>query len=77
MKLVKLCVQLIVFLLIFCVPSLSRGGMVNEKTPDFMLRDINGKAVSLKDLHGKVVFVDFWASWCPPCKKEFPGSIES
>lgn len=44
------------------------------KTPalDFKLKDLNGKEVSLSDFKGKKVFLNFWASWCPPCKAEMP-----
>jgi peroxiredoxin len=41
--------------------------------PDFTLPDLNGRAVSLKDFRGKVVFLNFWATWCKPCEEEMPS----
>ncbi len=43
--------------------------------PDFELPDLNGKNIKLSDFKGKVVFLNFWATWCPPCKREIPGFI--
>jgi peroxiredoxin len=43
---------------------------------DFTLKDMNGASVKLADFKGKVILVNFWATWCPPCKAEIPGFIE-
>ena len=45
----------------------------NSSNIDFQMKDLNGNIVSLSDLKGKVVFLNFWATWCPPCIAEMPS----
>jgi thiol-disulfide isomerase/thioredoxin len=45
----------------------------NSATPDFSLPGFDGKTVSLKNFRGKTVFLNFWATWCVPCREEMPA----
>ncbi|WP_316845464.1 TlpA disulfide reductase family protein [Pedobacter psychrodurus] len=47
--------------------------MIKLPSPGFTLKDLDGNTVSLKDLKGKVIVLDFWSTWCVPCKKSFPA----
>lgn len=57
----------IIFLMISLVSFSS-----SAKAPDFNLKDQYGVTHSLENYKGKVIFLNFWATWCPPCKKEMP-----
>lgn len=48
------------------------GTEIGMQAPDFELRNINNEKVSLSDYRGQKVFLNFWASWCPPCRQEMP-----
>ncbi|CAI6084303.1 TlpA family protein disulfide reductase [Cohnella sp. JJ-181] len=52
-------------------PAAAEGRL--EAAPDFTLKDLDGNAVSLRDLRGKAVYLNFWTTWCKWCKKEMPA----
>jgi peroxiredoxin len=83
-KILSKCLILLLLLLVLPLPA---GGVEEDlflkikispikgdkKAPDFSLIDLNGRKVGLKQFKGKTIFLNFWATWCGPCKEEMPS----
>lgn len=53
-----------------------KQAMKGDEAPDFTLSDLNGSDVRMSDLRGQVVLIEFWATWCPPCRESIPAMNE-
>jgi thiol-disulfide isomerase/thioredoxin len=73
MKLFKSLAVLMTALLISSASFAQENTLkAGEPCPDFTYQDVNGKSYSLADFAGKYIYLDMWATWCGPCKKEIP-----
>lgn len=76
----KLALLLFPFILVFSLCAKAEKDTESDNAfpsaPEFTLTDLKGSEISLSDYQGKVIFINFWATWCPPCRAEIPGFVE-
>jgi peroxiredoxin len=66
-------ILIVVFTLVWLQSAKYEPLVVGKPAPDFALSDLNDKPYRLSDFRGKVVFLNFWATWCKPCREEMPS----
>jgi peroxiredoxin len=77
MKLIMTFSLFLIFAFFNIAPiNAAQNDIIGKSAPPFALLDLNGNRVSLSDYKDKVVILDFWATWCPPCIKEIPHFID-
>lgn len=72
MKVLQILTVLLTLFVLSCEKSTTKSPDIGSEAPDFVLFSIDDKKFTLSDYKGKVVLLEFWATWCPPCRMSIP-----
>ena len=76
MKVPAVSRNILIALILFLLPAAATAGQDAQRAPDLRLKDLQEHTVQLSDYRGKVILINFWATWCAPCRAEIPDLVK-